>query len=70
MNQESRPMPQLLRLNEVLELTGLGRTTLYRLREDGDFPEGLKLSPKTVAWKLADIEEWINSRPSADKAAS
>lgn len=41
----------LLRLPEVLELTKLGRSTLYRLMSDGQFPAPIKLSARAVAWR-------------------
>lgn len=39
------------------------REHLRRLEAAGDFPKRLRLSPSRVAWKLCDIEEWIETRP-------
>jgi predicted DNA-binding transcriptional regulator AlpA len=41
------------------------RQTILRMRRDGLFPEPLRLSGATVAWRCADIEAWIAARPHA-----
>jgi predicted DNA-binding transcriptional regulator AlpA len=33
------------------------------LERDGHFPTRIRLSPKRVAWRMSDIEAWIDSRP-------
>lgn len=60
----------LIRLSRVLELTGLSRSSVYsRIQAasayfDPSFPKPVKLSPngRSVAWYLAEIEAWIESR--------
>jgi prophage regulatory protein len=51
-----------VRLPTVLATTGLGRSTIYRLVADGSFPSPVKLGPRAVAWRWADIESWGRSR--------
>jgi predicted DNA-binding transcriptional regulator AlpA len=29
---------------------------------EGSFPKSIKLGERSVAWNLADIEEWIHSK--------
>lgn len=53
---------QLLRLPAVIALTGLSRSTIYRLMSDNAFPKGLKPTARTIAWKATDIAHWIESR--------
>ena len=53
----------LLRLRKVLELTGLGRSTLYRMMAERTFPLPVKLGRRAVAWKSPAVEEWTLSRP-------
>ena len=53
----------LLRLRKVLEVTGLGRSTLYRMMSEGTFPSPVRLGRRAVAWKSAPVEEWTLSRP-------
>jgi prophage regulatory protein len=49
----------------VVQTTGLGRSTLYRLISMGKFPVPLKLSNRSVAWRLAEVEAWVESRQRA-----
>jgi len=41
------------------------RQTIFRMRQDGTFPEPVQLSKGTIAWRTDDIEKWIASRPLA-----
>lgn len=53
---------RLLRRPEVEHLTGLSRSSLYRLIEAREFPPSIKLSKSAAAWPLSSIEAWIASR--------
>ena len=55
--------PRLLRLRDVIERTGLARSTIYELMAEDEFPRSVKLGRRTVAWHEADINEWIETRP-------
>ena len=52
----------LLSRKQVIEVTGLSRATIDRMRKDDDFPQPLQLSPRRVAWRAADVREWVASR--------
>ena len=54
---------QLLRIREVVKLTGLSRMTIYRMEKAGDFPSRRRLGKNSVAWLEADVETWISARP-------
>ncbi len=56
---------RLLRLSEVQTRTALGRSTIYRLMRNGDFPEPLKIGARAVRWRESEIEEWLATRPRA-----
>ncbi|MDQ1193885.1 prophage regulatory protein [Brevundimonas vesicularis] len=47
---------------QVRNLTGLGRTTAWRMRQAGDFPDPVSISPGRVAWRARDIAAWNASR--------
>ncbi|CAI8342349.1 MAG: Uncharacterised protein [Gammaproteobacteria bacterium] len=51
---------RLVRLPEVLAITGLRRSTIYKLIAQGDFPAPYKLTRRAVAWKQSDINEWTD----------
>ncbi len=54
---------RLLRRREVEAITGLARSTIYRLMKDGTFPRPIRVGPSAVRWRLSDIEAWMASRP-------
>ena len=51
-------LDRLLNMAEVLEVTGLSRSSIYSLMRQGGFPEPLKAGPRAVRWRLSEIEEW------------
>ena len=51
-----------LRKPEVLELTGLSYSTIFRMERRGEFPKRRKLSSNIVAWRSDEITEWMLSR--------
>ncbi len=53
---------RIIRSQEVKEITGLSRTTIWRLERKGEFPSRVALSEKSVGWRLGDIEQWIRNR--------
>lgn len=53
---------KLLRLDEVMELTGSCRSTIYNWMSKGEFPPNKQLGGRTVAWLESDIIDWINGR--------
>ena len=55
--------PLVLRLDDVMRVTGLRRSTLYKLMQEGVFPPPCRLSTRRVGWRSTDIEEWTASRP-------
>lgn len=52
----------LLRLAGVENLTGLRKSTLYRLIQEGKFPRGIRLSARATAWSLNAVSAWIEAR--------
>jgi prophage regulatory protein len=55
----------IARLAEVESLTGLSRSSVYRLEAAGRFPKRRKLSARLVAWPRGEVIEWLESRPIA-----
>jgi len=50
---------RFIRERECLLLTGLSRTTRWRLERTGDFPKRLQLSSNCVGWQLSAVEDWM-----------
>lgn len=53
---------KFLRLPQVLDRTGLSRSTLYLRMSEGSFPKQVSLGPRSVAWVEALVENWISRR--------
>lgn len=46
-----------------MHMTGLGRSTIYRLMAERKFPSPVRLGPRAVAWRRTDLDEWSEARP-------
>jgi prophage regulatory protein len=55
--------PVFLRMPTVMRITGLGRSTIYRLIADQKFPSPVRLGPRAVAWRRTDLDQWSDARP-------
>ncbi|KQN09991.1 hypothetical protein ASE85_03405 [Sphingobium sp. Leaf26] len=49
---------------EVLAQTSLSRMTIYRMRQDGEFPAPVYLNKNRtrVAWRESEVRQWMESR--------
>lgn len=52
---------RILRINTVLDRTGLSRATLYRKINDGTFPKQIKLSTRCAGWRESAINAWLRN---------
>lgn len=50
---------RLLRLDQVKEMVGLGKTMIYRLVKEGAFPAPLKPGGNATRWSENDVLSWI-----------
>jgi len=48
-----------MRRKEVIEKTGLARSTIYKLISQGEFPKQVELGARSVGWVDEEIEEWL-----------
>ena len=55
--------PVFLRMPTVMRITGLGRSTIYRLIADRKFPSPVRIGPRAVAWRHTDLDQWSDARP-------
>lgn len=53
-----------VRMAGVVHMTGLGRSTIYRLMAEDKFPSPVRLAKRAVAWRRIDLERWSAARPS------
>jgi prophage regulatory protein len=66
----SQVIDRNVRLREVERITGLSRSSVYRLEAAGQFPRRVKLSARASAWKLSELQAWSSTRPRAPSAPS
>ena len=53
---------RLLRLRAVQALTSWSRSSIYRLIDEGEFPQPVQLGKNRIAFKESDIRAYIASR--------
>ncbi|HFH2958033.1 helix-turn-helix transcriptional regulator [Pseudomonas aeruginosa] len=61
---------RIIRLKEVMNTTGLARSTIYKYIGGGIFPKPINLAPsdtgvpsaRCVGWIQSEIEDWISAR--------
>lgn len=59
----SRATPQtLIRIREVVSMTGISKSQVYRLAGMNAFPKPIRLTAQSVAWVKAEVEQWIQSK--------
>ena len=51
-----------MRLPEVVQLTGVSRSTIYRWMANVEFPKQVLLGANSVAWLEAKVDAWIKQR--------
>ncbi|HEJ6046276.1 TPA: AlpA family transcriptional regulator [Pseudomonas aeruginosa] len=55
---------KVIRLQQVMEMTGLGRSTVYKYVSDNWFPKPIPLGGRSVGWLESEVNEWILDRVS------
>jgi prophage regulatory protein len=53
----------ILRTADVARITGLSRTTIWRLERQGRFPTRIRLGVNSVGWRDEEVQHWVESRP-------
>ena len=47
---------------EVMDCTGLARSTIYKYIDEGIFPKPVSLIGRSVAWVESEVQKWISER--------
>ncbi|MET1068531.1 MAG: AlpA family transcriptional regulator [Pseudomonas prosekii] len=53
---------RIIRLKEVIDSTGLARSTVYKYIAEGTFPKPVSLGERCVGWVESEIHNWILAR--------
>jgi len=56
-----QPPDRILRLNAVLDRTGLTRATLYRKIQAGTFPKQVHIAMRRTGWRESAVHEWMRN---------
>jgi len=60
---------KIIRLKQVMETTGLARSTIYKYIAAGTFPKPVPLGGKSVGWVDEEVQEWVLARVEERSAA-
>ena len=60
--------PRILRMAEVIKLTGYGRASIYNFMKEGTFPQSRKLGLRAVGWNSQEVQAWIDSKLNGEVA--
>lgn len=61
---------KILRLNDVKEITGLSRSSIYLMIKRSEFPQNIALNNyRAVGWLDKDIQDWIEKKITSSKLA-
>ncbi len=66
---------EIVREPELLRLTGLSRSSIYRLEKQKKFPQRVRISERAVGWIASQVQKWIgdcsnNTVPSAKEGGA
>lgn len=53
---------RIIRLKEVIDSTGLARSTIYKYIAEGSFPKPVSLGDRCVGWVDSEVHDWILAR--------
>jgi len=53
------PVKELMTQLQVAQALSVSRTTLWKMRKEGRLPPQIRVSDRRVAFRRADVEDWI-----------
>lgn len=53
---------RIIRLKEVIDSTGLARSTIYKYIAEATFPKPVSLGDRCVGWVDSEVHDWILAR--------
>jgi prophage regulatory protein len=67
--RQAQSAKALARRRQVEQLVQLSRSTIYAAVRAGTFPAPVRIGARAVAWRIAEIEQWLEARPLASTTA-
>lgn len=62
MNQYGVIIMRVIKLKDVINTTGLSRSSIYAYMAKGEFPKPIQLGPRAVAWVEEEVQEWLTNK--------
>lgn len=53
---------RFIRTRQVLEMIGVGRTTLWKMVQAGSFPRPVRITERNSGYLLDTVEQWMRLR--------
>ena len=68
--QSHGPSPtRILSTKQLSQLINLSESTLWRMRQRGQLPQPIRVSPGRVGWRESDIVAWLATRETVGETA-
>ena len=62
MNEKMPQAERFIKLPEVMNKTGLGRSSIYRKMNTGDFPRSIQLNKNNIVWLESEVNAWMQAQ--------
>lgn len=65
MNTSMNLSDKIIKIRDVMAMTGLSRSSIYSLIKAKAFPGQVKLSTRSSGWFYSEVKNWVETRPRA-----
>ncbi|OOF45452.1 helix-turn-helix transcriptional regulator [Rodentibacter trehalosifermentans] len=62
MAEKTAQAERFIKLPEVMNKTGLGRSTIYRNMKAGEFPKSIQLNKQNSVWLESEVNAWMKEQ--------
>ena len=66
---QALPGKTLINRKTLLAMIPLSERAIFNMEKRGEFPRRIALTSRNVAWDLAEVEEWIETRKQSGEQA-
>jgi prophage regulatory protein len=68
MNTENQAACRLIRLPQIIEITGMKKASIYLWMKEGRFPKPIRIGARSVGWVEKEVGDWVRERINARDA--